>query len=65
MKLPQTDATIVRQLIATLGLSQRAAARELDLNERTMRRYCAAGEPVPRVVMLALERLVDMKRRGS
>lgn len=56
------DATMVRELLAKMGLGQRAAARELDINERTMRDYCA-GKKVPRVVILALERLVDLQRR--
>jgi len=57
-----SEADQVRELIERAGLSQRAAARELDINERTMRGYCA-GEKVPRVIMLALERLVEMQRR--
>jgi hypothetical protein len=57
-----SDANKVRALIDRAGLSQRAAARELDINERTMRGYCA-GDKVPRVVILALERLVDLHRK--
>jgi DNA-binding XRE family transcriptional regulator len=57
-----SDADKIRHLIEQCGLTQRAAARELEINERTMRGYCA-GDKVPRVVMLALERLVDSKRR--
>ena len=45
-----------RAALARAGLTQRGAARALDINERTVRRY-AAGAPVPRVVWLALERL--------
>jgi len=52
----------LRDLLVRAGLSQRAAAAELGIGERTMRHYCAGDEPVPRVVMLALERLVDMQR---
>jgi hypothetical protein len=59
-----TDATRVRDLIARIGLGQRGAARELEINERTMRGYCA-GDKVPRVVMLALERLVDLHRQAA
>ena len=59
-----SDATKVRDLLAKIGLGQRGAARELDINERTMRGYCA-GEKVPRVVMLALERLVDLHRQTA
>ena len=57
-----SDADKVRELIERAGLSQRAAARELEIGERKMRGYCA-GEKVPRVVILALERLVDLQRR--
>ena len=45
-----------RAALARAGLTQRGAARALEINERTVRRY-AAGTPVPRVVWLALERL--------
>lgn len=58
-----TDATRVREMLKKLGLSQAEGARELEISERTMRYYCAAGELVPKVVMLALERLVDLQRR--
>jgi hypothetical protein len=51
----------IRALLAQLDMSQRGAARELGINERTMRDYCAAGSDVPRVVFLALERLIDIK----
>jgi hypothetical protein len=57
-----SDATRVRGLLAQIGLGQRGAARALEINERTMRGYCA-GDKVPRVVMLALERLVDLHRQ--
>ncbi len=54
------------ELLADAGLSQRAAARELEINERTMRRYCAGDSPVPWIVLLAVERLRDTRRgRGS
>lgn len=56
-----TQADQVRELLRRANLGQRAAAAELEINERVMRGYCA-GEKVPRVVMLALERLVDMAR---
>jgi hypothetical protein len=55
-----TQANQLRALLAKLYLSQRGAAKLLDIDERTMRRYCA-GDRVPRVVFLALERLMDME----
>lgn len=59
-KKPMSDTEKVRDLIEKGGLSQRAAARELGINDRTMRGYCA-GAPISRVVILALERVVDLK----
>jgi plasmid maintenance system antidote protein VapI len=53
---------LIREQLAECGLSQRNAAEVLGIDERTMRRYCSGDEPVPRVVVLALERLVDMRR---
>lgn len=57
-----SDANRVRHLLAQLGLGQRAAAKELEISERDMRGYCT-DQKVPRVVMLALERLVDLARQ--
>ncbi len=48
-------------LLGAAGLSQRAAARALGINERTMRRYVSGDSPVPRVIVLALERLRDTR----
>jgi hypothetical protein len=45
--------TQLRKLLDSVGMTQRGAARALDINERTMRRYCA-GEPIPKVVEYAL-----------
>lgn len=47
--------TELRQRLTTAGLSQRAAARLLDINERTMRRYAAGALPIPKTVELALQ----------
>jgi len=57
----RNDANRVRELLRLAGLGQRAAAKALEIGDRTMRGYCS-GHKVPRVVMLALERLVDMGR---
>ena len=54
-----TDATQLRDQLARLGLSQRGLARELDLDERLIRRFCAGELPVPKVVWLALEALAS------
>jgi hypothetical protein len=52
----KTQADRVRELLKQARLGHREAARALDINERSMRGYCA-GDKVPRVVFLALERL--------
>jgi hypothetical protein len=56
-----TDNARVRELLRAAGLSPRAAARELEIDERAMRGYCT-GQAVPRYMMLAIERLVDLRR---
>ena len=57
-----TPAAKLRALIARAGLSQRGAARELEVAERTMRYWCAGEQPVPKMALLALERLIDVQR---
>lgn len=58
-----TDADKIRNALHDLGLSQRRAARELDVNERTMRRYCAGSEyPIPRAIFYALAYLGHIGR---
>lgn len=47
------------------GYSQRGAAKELEISERMMRYYCSGKQPVPRVVMLALEHLVNCPHNQS
>lgn len=41
------------RVIAKLGMTQRGAARFLDIGERTSRRF-AAGEPIPRSIEMLL-----------
>jgi plasmid maintenance system antidote protein VapI len=47
----------LRQLIARANLSQRAAARALQLSEREFMRMCAGSRPITTVVVLALRAL--------
>jgi len=56
-----TDNARVRELLRAAGLSPRAAALELEIDELAMRGYCT-GKAVPRIMMLAIERLVDLRR---
>lgn len=53
----QTDSDRLRAMLERSGLSQRGAARQLGMAERTMRYYVAGEQPVPRSVMLAIESL--------
>src|SRR6516225_6325130 len=55
------DNARVRELLRAAGLSPRAAARELEIDELALRGYCT-GKAVPRYMMLAIERLVDLRR---
>ena len=60
-----TPAQKIRALLTRLDLSQRAAAKELDVDERTMRYWCSddsVGRPsAPRMAILALERLAQLR----
>lgn len=49
--------TDLQKLLDQHDMSQRGTARELDINERTMRSYVAGDLPVPRVVELAVRYL--------
>jgi hypothetical protein len=69
------NARQLQTLLAKSGYSQRRAAREIDINERTMRKYVAGDAPIPRTVALSLERLsmkqehetllAEMKQTGA
>ena len=58
------DARGLRGLLGKADLTERAAATVLELNEADMRAYLAAERPVPRYVVLALERSVDLRMDG-
>jgi hypothetical protein len=58
-----TDAQTVRALIAALGLPRVEVAAKLGCGERILRYYCAGTQRVPRMVILALERLIDLQAR--
>ena len=51
----------LQKLLDLAGLSQRGAAKELDINERTMRKYVAGDSAVPRTVEYALRWLVHQQ----
>jgi plasmid maintenance system antidote protein VapI len=57
-----SDATPeeLRELLAKTKLSQREAARRLEISQREFRRMCAGSRPIPSAVMLALQLLASI-----
>lgn len=49
----------LRALMDSAGLSQIAAAEELDVSERVMREYCSGRVAVPRAILFAMRWIVD------
>jgi hypothetical protein len=58
------DAWRIRELLGQTDLTEEAAARALDIGEASLRRYRDGQEPVPRDVILALERLARARKKG-
>jgi len=58
------DGKGLRGLLGKADLTEEAAATVLELSEADMRAYVAAAKPVPRYVVLALERIVDLRMDG-
>jgi len=58
------DARGLRVLLGKADLTEEAAATVLELNEADIRAYVAAEKRVPRYVILALERIVDLRMDG-
>lgn len=52
-----SDADRLRDWLTEHGRTQRWLARELGVDERTVRYWASGQQPVPHVVWLALERL--------
>lgn len=44
----------LQKLIDSAGLSQRGAAKEIGINERTMRKYVSGESPIPKAVEYAV-----------
>ncbi len=57
-------ADIMRKLIEQAGLSQREAANEIGVTQRTFRDWCAGKREPPRAVLMALE-LLAIKRKNQ
>lgn len=54
-------AAQLKRLLDKGGLSQRAAAKEIGVNERTMRKYVSGELDIPRTVELALYWIVHVR----
>jgi hypothetical protein len=52
------DADRLRELIGNAGLSQRAAARELGVDDRTMRYWCSGDQTPPAMALRGLDPFV-------
>jgi hypothetical protein len=58
-KAVRTQADVIRLRLEQAGLSQRAAARELSIGEREMRRYCSGDLAIPAYVFHSLRHLAQ------
>jgi hypothetical protein len=52
---------LLKSLLKKAELSGRGTARELEINERTMRRYISGEQPIPRVIEFAVRYLIQTK----
>ena len=52
----------LRAALARMGLSQRGAARLLDINDRTMRKYIAGDLVIPELLVWALRGLAQREQ---
>jgi len=59
-----SQADKLRAILADLGLSQREAARVLEVQEGTFRGWCSGKGKIPAVVWLALEALAMRRAKG-
>jgi hypothetical protein len=55
----------IRYQLLLCGLSQRAGARALGIDPRTMRYYCSGTRMVPRHIDLAMQMVVILRREGK
>lgn len=56
----------LQKLLDSAGLSQRGAARELEINERTMRKYISGeAKVIPKTVQYAVRWLIHIKKQEN
>lgn len=51
----------LQKLLDSAGLSQRGAAKEIGISERTMRRYIVSKSSIPKCVEFALRWLIHTR----
>jgi transcriptional regulator with XRE-family HTH domain len=61
----RSDVELIRRQLEALGLSQREAARQLGVDDRSMRYFCSGKLPVPPTVFLALEQLAEIQKNDQ
>jgi DNA-binding transcriptional regulator YiaG len=55
----------LNKMLSDSGISQRSAAKFLEINERTMRRWCAGSVKAPKMAEYALRWAIEeMRKRG-
>ena len=54
----------LQKLLDSAGLSQRGAAKDIEISERQMRRYISGDATVPKVIEYALRWLIHVKEQG-
>jgi hypothetical protein len=55
----------VRRLLSAAGLTESAAAAELEIADTLIEQWCDGWAKPPRWALLALEALVERRRRGE
>ena len=55
----------LKKFLEDAGFTQRGAARDLGIDERTMRRYVAKNARVPRLVEYAVRWLASQRNSGG
>lgn len=59
----QLTALQLQRLLDRAGISQRGAAKALEINERTMRKYVAGDAPIPKTVEYAIQWVCSAAQR--
>lgn len=55
----------LRSLLKDAAMSQREFAREIDLDHRLVRHYCAGNYPIPESIMICAQWFAALRRGGG